>query len=283
MRLLERILRRPSNPGLISLVLTSLAAGPLASQERSGARDWNASVGALALVLPRYPGSDQHRLLPVPLLELSYRDRAELGPSKNGIGIVSLRAFPVRSARLDLAVEAIGLPDRPASRADALAGMQNRDLAAAFGLSAAYRVGSVEAVLGVSRGVNDGTGLHAVTRVTHSRWLGPVLAIGGVSAVLADGRQMRREFGVTAAEADSRLALYLSGDPRLQEDDLGAYRPPGGLRHVGASLAVMYPVSGRWFILGFGGAERLAGRAAASPLVSQRTQLSFGLGLTWQP
>jgi outer membrane scaffolding protein for murein synthesis (MipA/OmpV family) len=94
---------------------------------------------------------------------------------------------------------------------------------------------------------------------------------------------MRREFGVTELEATRRQALIAAGDDRLDPDDGLSYRPDGGLRHVGASLSIMYPMSQRWSLIGFGGVDRLSNEAAAdSPLVRRREQFTAGLGLGYR-
>lgn len=265
---------------LTALGLASATA--LSAQAPPTPDTWAGTLGGLGLIVPRYAGSSEHRLLPVPMVEARFRNRVVLGPSLNGLGIVSLTGYAVRTRRLDVAVVATGLPDRPASRADALAGTSDRDFAASFGLSVSLRMGPFEATAGGTQGVNAGAGAQGLARLGYSRRIGPVFATAAASAAFADAKQMRREFGVTDAEAALRLALYQSGDPRLEARDLGAYSPPGGLRHVAASLGVFYPFATRWFLLGFGEAQRLSGEAAASPLVRRRLQVSGGAGIGWQ-
>jgi outer membrane scaffolding protein for murein synthesis (MipA/OmpV family) len=204
-----------------------------------------------------------------------------LAPSTTGFGI-ALGAYALRTPRLSLAGE-VGVQDsRPASRTDALAGTDDRDRVATVGASLGYRAGPAEARVGVSRGLNDGAGFLGTARFALTRPFGRLIATAGVGATFADGRQMRREFGVTELEATRRQALIAAGDDRLDPDDGLAYRPEGGLRHVGASLSLMYPVSHRWSVIGFGGVDRLSDEAADSPLVHRREQFMGGLGLGYR-
>jgi outer membrane scaffolding protein for murein synthesis (MipA/OmpV family) len=68
-------------------------------------------------------------VIPYPLANVSYRDRVYLGPSTTGVGF-ALGAYPLQTSRGRLAV---------ADRADALAGMDDRDLVATAGASLSYR------------------------------------------------------------------------------------------------------------------------------------------------
>jgi len=161
-------------------------------------------------------------------------------------------------------------------------GTDDRDRVATVGATLGYRAGSAEARVAVSRGLNDDAGFLGSARVAFTRPFGRLVATAGVGATFADGRQMRREFGVSALEATRRQALIAAGDDRLDIDEGVAYRPDGGLRHVGASLSLMYPVSQRWSVIGFGGVDRLSNEAADSPLVRRREQFMGGLGLGYR-
>jgi outer membrane scaffolding protein for murein synthesis (MipA/OmpV family) len=214
----------------------------------------------------------------MPLAQVTFRDRVFLGPSSTGVG-GALGGYLVRAPRVRLVAE-LGVQDeRPASRADALAGMDDRDVAATVGTTVTYRMGPMEGALGVARGLNDGAGLLGTGRLSVSRMLGPLVITAGAGATLADARQMRREFGVTDGEAERRWSLIDAGDDRLQADEGGAYRPSGGLRQVEVSFMLGYMVSDRWSLLGFGGVARLGGEAEGSPLVRRREQFSVGIGL----
>ncbi len=256
-------------------------AGDGAQDSQVSPPDWNVSVGAMVFTYPSYPGSDEYRVVPFPLVNASFRDRVYLGPSSTGIGF-ALGAYPIKSSHTRLAVELGGQDGRPASRADALAGMDDRDAVATAGVSLSYRAGAFEGIVAVSQGLNDGAGLIQTTRLVYSRPLGKVILVAAAGAALANGRQMRREFGITDAEAARRQALADAGDGRLESDDGRAYTPNGGLRHLGAGVSLIYPVSPRWSLIGLAGMEWLADEAAKSPLVRRREQFAGGVGVGYR-
>jgi len=270
-----------------TLVLALAVPLRLVAQEPSGtpAQDaqytapvWNVNVGAMVFAYPRYPGSDEYRVVPYPLVNASYRDRVYLGPSSTGIGF-ALGAYPIQTSHVRLAVEVGGQDSRPASRADALAGMEDLDMVATAGASLSYRTGDFEGILAVSQGLNDGAGLIQTTRLVYSRFLGKVMLAAAAGMALANAKQMRREFGISEAEAAGRQALIDAGDGRLEPQDGLAYRPDGGLRHLGVGISLIYPVASRWSLVGLAGMEWLADEAAQSPLVRQREQFAGGLGM----
>jgi MipA family protein len=274
---------------LFTIILALALPARLLAQEPSAepqnaqyaAPEWNVSAGAMAFTYPRYPGSDEYRVVPFPLVNASFRDRVYLGPSTTGIGF-ALGAYPIQTPHVRLAVEVGGQDSRPASRADALVGMEDRDAVATGGVSLSYRTGPWEGILAVSYGINDGAGLIQTTRLVYSRPLGKVFFSAAVGAALADGKQMRREFGITDAEAARRQALIDAGDGRLEPDEAQPYRPDGGLRHLGTGITLVYPVATRWSLVGLAGVEWLGDVPASSGLVRRREQFAGGLGVGYR-
>jgi outer membrane protein len=267
----------------IATILLALTASPgIAAQEPQPPANWEGSLGMGVLASPSYPGAEEYRITPFPLTQVSYRGRVYLGPSSTGTGL-GLGAYAIRTERFGVAAEVGFLNNRPASRADALAGMDDRDLVATASMSMSYRLSAFQGTLSVTQGLNDGAGLLGSAWLSYSRQVGSrVSATAGVGATFANAKQMRWDFGVTAAEAARRQALIAVGDGRLEADEGGAYRPKAGLRQVGASLSLMYAVSSHWAVLGFGGLDWLSDEAAASPLVRRRAQVSGGIGLGYR-
>lgn len=245
------------------------------------APEWSVSVGAMVFTYPSYPGSDENRVVPFPLADVRFRDRVYLGPSSTGIGF-ALGAYPIQSSHWRLAVEFGAQDSRSASRADALAGMEDRDAVATGGVSLSYRTGPFEGIVAVSQGLNDGAGLIQTTRIVYFRPVGKVILGAAAGAGLANGKQMRREFGITEGEASRRQALVDAGDGRLEPDDAQAYSPEGGLRHLGAGVTLIYPFASRWSLVGLAGIEWLADEAANSPLVRRREQFAGGAGVGYR-
>jgi MipA family protein len=267
-----------------AIAATSLVflAPDLDAQETDQQRsDWDATVGVITLVVPKYPGSNRYWVLPIPMTQVTYRNRVYLGPSTSGVG-AAVGGYAIRTPRLGLAAELGYMDSRPASRAAALTGMEDRDALVTAGASLSYRIGVLELSTSVAQGLNDGAGLLGTGRLSISRPLGRLMLTASGAATFADAKQMRREFGLNQIEATRRQALIDAGDERLSEDDGRVYRPDGGLRHLGASLSLAYILSQHWSLLGFGGVDRLSDEAAASPLVRRREQYSGGIGLGYR-
>jgi outer membrane protein len=269
-----------------SSILTFASVAALAyalalSAQETQASSWRIVSGAAVMVFPEYAGSAEYRTLPLPITEITYRDRVYLGPGTNGLGL-ALGAYAIRKAHVDVAIEVGAQSDRRASRADALAGMDNRDWAAAGGASMTYRTGALEAGVGVVRGFNDGAGTLGNTTLSLSRPLGRLISTVGLGATFADARQMRRDFAVTPDEARRRQSLIDVGDPRLRPDEGSAYRPNGGLHHVSGTLSLIYVLSRRWALVSLGGIDGLSGAAQASPIVRRREQYWGISGLAYQ-
>lgn len=265
-----------------AIVTLSILSAQAVAQEAYRRPAWQVTVGAMGIASPRYPGSDEWRLLGFPMLQVTFRGRFFLGPTPGGPGF-GFGARLLQTGGLGLAAD-VGISDsRPASRDAALTGMDDRDVLATVSASLIYRTEPIELALRVARGVNDGGGLLATTSVSLSQRFGRLAVAVGAGVTLADARQMRRDFGITPVEAARRQVLIDAGDPRLDPGDATEYQPGAGLRQFGGSLSVRYAMSQRWSLFGFGGVDWLSDRATESALVRRRAQASMGLGIGFQP
>ncbi len=263
----------------ILALLTPVAAE---AQDAPRPRAWDITVGAITLVMPEYAGAEEFRILPIPVAKISYRERVYLGPSATGLGFgVGLNL--VRAGAFTVSAEATVLDSRSSDRADALAGMDNQEMAFGAGLGLTWRQGAWAIGVGAAHGLNDGAGVVGTASLGYTRMLGRrVLLTTSANLTAANQKQMRREFGVTGAEASRRQALIDEGDDRLEADEGVAYRPQAGLRSIGPSMTLVLLLSPKWSILGFGGADYLLKDAADSPIVRRRTSVSGGVGVGYR-
>src|SRR5262245_25758497 len=134
---LSRIAVAPLGLSILAVPLPAQQPGPPVPST------WNISLGAMAMAVPRYPGSDEYVALPITMVQVTFKNRVVLGSSTIGVGVaVGLHAVQTRRFRLSTEF-AVG-DARPTSRGDALAGMEDRDVALAAGGSVAYRTGRFE-------------------------------------------------------------------------------------------------------------------------------------------
>ena len=238
------------------------------------------TLGAGVFAGPKYIGSDETRVLPLPLVGVGYKNRVFLGASPSGAG-AGIGVNLIKNRRVTLTAGLGGSEPRPEDRADALAGMEDRRLgfAAVSGLS--YQLGPLSAGFTVSAGLRDnagltGTGNLGLTVPVTRRMF---LSLGG-NLTVANRDAMFFEFGITPVEAQRRANLIAGGDARLRTGDGVAYSPKGGVRDVGATSTLVYMLSSKWSLFGFGGVTRLSDEAARSSLVRRRSAWTTGAGIT---
>jgi outer membrane scaffolding protein for murein synthesis (MipA/OmpV family) len=241
---------------------------------------FSVTLGAGVFYGPKYLGSDQDRVLPIPILGVSYRNRVFLGASPSGVG-AGLGVNLIQAGGLTVMAGLGGSEPRPEDRADALAGMDDRRLGFAAISGVSYRYGPLNAGLSLSAGLRDNAGLSGTGNLGLTLPALPrtFLTLGG-SLTVADRDAMAFDFGISALEASRRSALIAAGDSRLRPGDGTPYRPEGGVRDVSANASLAYLLSPRWSLFGFGSVTRLSDAAARSSLVRRRTGWSTGAGFT---
>ena len=259
-------------------LLLCVSLGSLQAQRPTEAAGWTGTIGVLGMLAPAYEGAAEHRTLPIPLVQLSFRDRVYLGPNTSGRGgVVGATLF--RGAGRAIALEAAIGDRRPSSRSDALAGMTDRDVVGSVGVRADYHIRGIDAALTARLGLSGGAGALLDARFGTSRRFGRVMIRTHLAATFADDQEMHRSFGVTPEEAMRRQSLINSGDTRLRPSDGLAFRPNGGLKQVGLAGFLGCAVTRRWTLVGLGTVNRLSDEAMRSPLARRRTQFSVGVGL----
>jgi outer membrane scaffolding protein for murein synthesis (MipA/OmpV family) len=268
---------------LIAAALLGFTPELLAAQEETPRpRAWDVTVGAVTLVMPEYAGADEYRILPIPVAKISYRERLYLGPSTTGLGF-GAGINMIRAGSLTVSGEVTVLDSRSPDRANALAGMNDQEMAIGAGLGLTWRAGAWTFGVGGAQGLNDGAGLIGTASLGYTKMFGRALLLTtSANLTAANQKQMRREFGVTPVEAARRQDLIDSGDGRLEADEGTVYRPSAGLRSVGPSMTAIVILSPKWSLLGFGGADFLLNEAKESPLVRRTTSVSGGLGIGYR-
>lgn len=101
-----------------------------------------------------------------------------------------------------------------------------------------------------------GGGLNARLAADWVQSYGPFVLSGGPRASIGDGRYMRQNFSVSAAESAANGTLP-------------AYHAGAGLASVGANVAVRYNISPAMAVTVYDTYERLVGDAASSPITRQ--------------
>lgn len=239
---------------------------------------WSLVMGAQAMAVPAYEGSDRFRLLALPVFSGTYDGRYYLGASQIGVGFgggLHLVRDPSFTWNLGL-----GVGDRrPESRADLLAGMGDRDASLWMGTSLTWRHEAYRLGLSLAHGLRPEEGNRLGLSLGHTTRLAPRWTLGlGLQAAWSDARNMAYDFGVSPEQAARRATLVAAGDPRLTAAQLGPYAPSAGLRGLGASLSLGYAPALDWHVNLYLRAGSLQGEAKDSPLVAKPTTLMGGVG-----
>jgi outer membrane scaffolding protein for murein synthesis (MipA/OmpV family) len=230
--------------------------------------DWSVTVGGGALAVPSYPGAASSKVLPLPLVDVRYRDVVFLNPV-HGIG-VNL----VREPRLRLGVAV--LPDfgRSASGGDRLRGWGNVGIGANAKVFAAYDLGPFAMVGDVRRELGSGDGLLANAGLTTTMPLMRRFILSATATVgWADARYAQSYFGVDAGQSARAFAFGSA---------LPTFRGTAGLHDAALGLVGVLPIDLRWALQSIVRTEVLLGSAAESPLTERRLQLTFGGFLTYR-
>ena len=257
---------------IASLVVAAYAPGSPAQEdnlasaappERRSHSDWSFEFGGGALALPSFPGASSTKVIPLPWIDLHYRDLFFLSPI-SGLG-VNLVAVP--GARLGVAL----LPDfgRSASDSNRLRGWGDIGTGADLRLFGQLRViGPVAVLAGVRRQLGGGNGTLVEGGLTSKLRLLPRLSLTATgTATWANARYTQAYFGVDAEQSATALS-FGSAVP--------TFAAGAGLRDASLALSASLRIDDHWSLQSIFRTEALLGDAGRSPLTEQRLQLTFG-------
>ena len=258
--------------GLLLLVVAGYAPGSPAQEDdfagpapldRPVPSDWFFAFGAGALALPSYAGAASTKILPLPWIDLRYRDRVFLSPIAGlGVNLVALHG-----ARLGVSL----LPDlgRSASSNDRLRGWGDLGAGADLKVFGELRVvGPIGVFAGVRRQLGAGNGTVVDSGLAGTLPLLRRLIVSATGTVTwANARYTRAYFGVDADQS----AMALSHGSAVPTFAAGA-----GLRDASLGLLAIFRVDKHWSVQSLARAEALLGDAGRSPLTERRMQLTFG-------
>ena len=221
-------------------------------------------LGAGVQYQPKYPGSNDYILFPLPIIAVQRFFLPGFGQVVGGEE--KLRAFYMYPS-FDFNGE------RKASDSNELAGTETVDWALELGVGLGYRYDWLRGTVEVRQGINghDGQvielGMDIITAPVETLQLnfGPRLTWGS-------GDYMDTYFGVTEAEASA------SGS------HLSAYDPGSSFKTAGLEARAVYALSDTTRLHIRAGWDRFIGDAADSPIVAvgSKDQFSIGTGLSYR-
>jgi outer membrane scaffolding protein for murein synthesis (MipA/OmpV family) len=225
--------------------------------------DWSFTLGAGALLTPSYPGAASTKVVPLPFVDVRYKDRIFLSPIA-GLGV---NVLAVPGARLGVSL----LPDlgRSASQGNRLRGWGDISAGADVKLFGELRVlGPLAVLASVRRQLGGGNGTVVDAGLTGTLPLMRRLIVSATATVSwANGRYTQSYFGVGADQSAAAL---------LQGSLVPTFAAGAGLRDASLGVLAIVPIDRHWSVNSIVRTEVLLGDAATSPLTERRFQLTFG-------
>lgn len=244
-----------SDRGMFPAIALCLAAAAMAGSAAAQGRpssEWSFSLGAGAMYAPDYEGSDEYGVMPVPMVELSWRDRIRLSP----MGLFAT-PFATDPFKLDVGVRYDFGRDQDDN--DALTGLGDIEGGAVAVVRFGYEIGSLGFGLEVARDLGgDRDGLVAIVEAEYAMALadGRTRLSMTPHVAWADDNYMDTTFGLTAAQAARSARRY------------ARYDAGAGIKDAGVAVGIVYALSDSISVIGRLDYSRLLGDAADSPLVN---------------
>ena len=238
--------------------LTASAVHAQTSERASGRAPDRVSVGAGVAVVPAYLGSEEMRVLAVPILDVKL-GRFYANPADGaGLFVVDTDHF-----RLGGGLTFV----RGQREEDLPIGVDDLSNSAGATLLARYTLGRTGFTLGATRALGGAEGATVEARVSQAyRVNRRLVVIPSVAATWADDKTMAGYFSI---DEDERLASGLE-----------AFTPEAGMRDLAVAVTARYHLTQTLSLNGSLGATTLLGDAADSPLTDRRTAPFVLVGLS---
>jgi outer membrane scaffolding protein for murein synthesis (MipA/OmpV family) len=219
---------------------------------RQKLHDWEVMIGAGVMYQPKYEGSDEMEITPLPFVSATFFDRLTIDPTG-----VELKAFEKGPVQFDVKV---GYDfGRAEDDSDDLRGMGDVDGGVTVGGKATFSYGPADFFVSVDKTIGGSDGLLGTVGVELMQPVNEKLLLGaGASATFADKNYMESYFGVTAAQA--------------ARSGYKAYKPGSGVKSIDLAVSATYMFNENWMVRAEQGVGFLVGDAADSPLVKRKVQ-----------
>jgi len=223
-------------------------------------------IGVAGVAMPRYEGSDEYRLRPVPLI--NYETRHFFVSPRAGLPALGLKFSPLTdvSAGVFLGMDM----GRDENDDDHLEGMGDIDFHALYGVYAAWSPGRYEFSAAWRQAARSGYGgmLELGASYQLLRAQRDVVTVG-LSTTWANSASMQTWFGVSPTQS-------ARSDGRLESYDAGS-----GFQSARLSANWAHRLDDGWSVITTAGVRTLLGDARDSPIVERRTSVYGGVGFTY--
>lgn len=240
---------------------------PIAAETGQGSdtwqrlHDWEVIIGAGAMYAPKFEGSDQFEILPLPMFMANFGDRVSIDPFGLTVDVWEAHDFK-------LSVKGGYEMGRDEDDSNHLEGLGDVDFGGVIGAQVSYGFGPAEVYASVDKTIGGSEGLIGKFGAKAFLPYGSFMFSADAYGTLADDNHMESYFGVTQSQS------LLSG--------LSEYDASAGLKRADVEVSVMYMVTEHWLVRGQAGVGILLGDAADSPIVQEEIQPSVMLMLGYK-
>lgn len=248
----------------LALVLIAYAARPAVAMHKLS-KNWSVVQGIGLQYRPEYEGSDDFEVAPLPLFDISWRDRLFLN-SREGLGVNLLVG---RNHKIG--VRALLDFGRDEDESDDLRGLGDVDTSLELGGYAEYFFEYYRFHGSVRRGVTSG----------HE---GLVVDLGVQFGARLKNRKTVVLIGPTVTWAsDDYMTAYFGVNPgQSSRSGLPQFTPDAGLKNVALAVEVIQPIWKRISMVAQVRFNHLLDDASDSPVVKKESQFEAGLGFTYR-
>ncbi len=223
--------------------------------------NWHVVVGAGVMYRPKYEGSKEMDLLPVPMISATFGDRLHLDPS-------GLTLDAIKADGLTLAIKGGYEIGRKEDDSDHLRGLGDIGVGGVIGARASYEFGPARLYANIDKTIGGSDGLVGKFGADVTQQYDKFIFSLGASATVADDKHMQSYFGVTS-EQSARSGLK-------------EYEAKAGLKRFDADASVTYMVTDNWLVRSQVGVGFLTGDARNSPIVEKSIQPSAMLTIGYK-
>ncbi len=230
-------------------------------------KDWSVMLGGLAFISPDYEGSDDFRVMGVPFLDVTWRNRVFLN-FQQGLGVNI-----IRNENIVFGTSIGYFGSREEDDNAALVGLGEVDGGVDGRLFVNIPVGPISLTTMYRR---DISGSHD----------GAVFSVGALYFKPINRKLRVNLQGQLNFASENFMNTYFDISPtQASRSGLPTYDADAGLKDISLFNILIYSFTRNWSAVSFIGFSRLLGDAASSPIVDDKgsaNQFRFGLGASYR-
>jgi outer membrane protein len=223
--------------------------------------DWQLTMGAGAIYMPEYEGSDKFKINALPLFSAQYGERVHIDITGVTVDVFKYDGFRV-------GVKGGYETGRKEDDSDHLRGLGDIDAGGVLGGVISYGKGPFEVYANLNKTIGGSEGLTGAVGAKASYRYERFIFSADMSGTWADDNHMQSYFGITSAQA--------------LQSGLSEYDAKAGFKRIDVKASITYMMTENWLVTGAAGAGFLMGDAKDSPIVKDDVQPFALLGLSYR-